>query len=139
VTSLISWPLAELLHPTNNTRHILSKRKFAVGGLAQYITVGSYILFFGSYALDFFNLTKWQQQQQQQQQQETQKMQQTQQQQQTQKMQPPMQTQQQLPPPPLPLPLPPTKKDDSDDETILQKGTATHKKQTVILEKPKSL
>ena len=51
IISLVSWPIAEALHPTNATN--LSKRGFAVGGLAQYVTVLSYILFFGSYSIDF--------------------------------------------------------------------------------------
>jgi hypothetical protein len=51
LTSFVSWPIAEALHPTNASH--LSKRGFAVGGLAQYITVISYILFFGSYSIDF--------------------------------------------------------------------------------------
>ena len=55
-TSLISWPIAERLHPLNVERgQMNNKRGFAVGGLAQYITVISYIVFFGSYSLDFYN------------------------------------------------------------------------------------
>ena len=55
VTSLISWPIAERLHPLNVEPGQMNKRGFAVGGLAQYITVISYIVFFGSYSLDFYN------------------------------------------------------------------------------------
>ena len=50
-TSLLSWPLGEMLHPT---RHA-NQDDWNIGGLAQYIAVGSYIAFFGSYALDFVN------------------------------------------------------------------------------------
>jgi hypothetical protein len=50
VASLVAWPIAEALHPavTGN----IEKRAVAVGGVAQYVTVGAYILFFGSYSLD---------------------------------------------------------------------------------------
>ena len=40
-----------MLHPT---RHA-NQDDWNIGGLAQYIAVGSYIAFFGSYALDFAN------------------------------------------------------------------------------------
>jgi hypothetical protein len=50
VVSLVAWPIAEALHPAA-TRSI-ENRAVAVGGVAQYVTVGAYILFFGSYSLD---------------------------------------------------------------------------------------
>jgi hypothetical protein len=50
-TSFLSWPIAEGLHPARTTS--LDKRTFNIAGMAQYIAVVSYILFFGSYTLDF--------------------------------------------------------------------------------------
>jgi hypothetical protein len=52
--SFFAWPLAEALHPINDQVYT-TQRRVNVGGVAQYITVSSYILFFGSYSLDFLN------------------------------------------------------------------------------------
>ena len=52
--SFFAWPLAEALHPINDQVYT-TQRRVNVGGIAQYITVTSYILFYGSYSLDFFN------------------------------------------------------------------------------------
>ncbi len=51
ITSLLSWPIAEGLHPARTAS--LDKRNLNIAGLAQYIAVASYIIFFGSYTLDF--------------------------------------------------------------------------------------
>ena len=53
VVSLVAWPIAEVLHPAA-TRNI-EKRAVAVGGVAQYVAVDAYILFFGSYSLDLLS------------------------------------------------------------------------------------
>jgi hypothetical protein len=53
-TSILAWPIAEVLHPARTTS--LDKRNFNIAGKAQYIAVASYILFFGSYTLDFASL-----------------------------------------------------------------------------------
>jgi hypothetical protein len=50
VVSLVAWPIAEALHPAATGS--VEQRDVAVGGVAQYATVGAYILFFGSYSLD---------------------------------------------------------------------------------------
>ena len=62
--SFVSLPVAEALHPVS-TRNF-SNRQVAVGGVAQYIAVGSYILFFGSYTLDLLwqRTQYWNEQQQ---------------------------------------------------------------------------
>lgn len=54
VTSLLSWPLAEGLHPTRTSQ--VDKRNLNIAGLAQYIAVASYTIFFGSYTLDFVGI-----------------------------------------------------------------------------------
>uniref|UniRef100_A0A7S3KWM6 CWH43-like N-terminal domain-containing protein n=1 Tax=Amphora coffeiformis TaxID=265554 RepID=A0A7S3KWM6_9STRA len=65
--SVVSWPLAQAWHPahqhTGNTSSTTATTTTAmmlttwnIAGLAQYIAVGSYILFFGSYAMDFADL-----------------------------------------------------------------------------------
>lgn len=51
VVSMIAYPIAEALHPLSSGSP--SQHGMAVGGVAQYATVGAYILFFGSYSLDF--------------------------------------------------------------------------------------
>jgi len=56
ILSFLSFPIAEFFHPART--HSLNRRAFSVAGLAQYLTVGSYIFFFGSYALDFAYLKK---------------------------------------------------------------------------------
>jgi hypothetical protein len=50
----VAWPVAEALHPAATGN--IEERDVAVGGVAQYVTVGAYILFFGSYSLDL----RWQ-------------------------------------------------------------------------------
>lgn len=52
--SIVSYPLAVVMHPARTQS--ADAVNWNVGGLAQYITVGSYIVFFGSYALDFAHL-----------------------------------------------------------------------------------
>ena len=55
--SLVSWPLAEALHPArSSTISSGTTVNWNVAGLAQYISVASYILFFGSYSVDFAGL-----------------------------------------------------------------------------------
>ena len=54
ILSLLSFPIAHLLHPA--TTASANKRYLAIAGLTQYITVTSYIIFFGSYSLDFWNV-----------------------------------------------------------------------------------
>mmetsp|Transcript_9656 Transcript_9656/g.28917 ORF Transcript_9656/g.28917 Transcript_9656/m.28917 type:complete len:257 (-) Transcript_9656:62-832(-) len=51
LVSMVAYPVAEAMHPASSGNPSLHNMN--VGGLAQYATVGSYILFFGSYALDF--------------------------------------------------------------------------------------
>jgi hypothetical protein len=48
----LSWPIAELYHPLRRD----TKRIINIIGITQYIAVGSYILFFGSYTIDLFNI-----------------------------------------------------------------------------------
>mmetsp|Transcript_19858 Transcript_19858/g.34747 ORF Transcript_19858/g.34747 Transcript_19858/m.34747 type:complete len:100 (-) Transcript_19858:54-353(-) len=52
--TFVAAPLAEALHPSRKTSS--SARGFDVAGLTQYITVGTYILFFGLYSVDFYRL-----------------------------------------------------------------------------------
>eukprot|EP00933_Yihiella_yeosuensis_P077713 TRINITY_DN8850_c0_g1_i2.p1 TRINITY_DN8850_c0_g1~~TRINITY_DN8850_c0_g1_i2.p1 ORF type:complete len:290 (-),score=27.45 TRINITY_DN8850_c0_g1_i2:34-810(-) len=52
--SLFASPLAQMLHPAAWQGSETSKHSFAIAGLAQYLAVGSYILYFGSYSIDFF-------------------------------------------------------------------------------------
>ena len=51
ITSFLAVPIAEGMHPTRT--HRLEKRNLNIAGMAQYIAVASYIIFFGSYSLDF--------------------------------------------------------------------------------------
>jgi hypothetical protein len=51
ILSFVAWPIAATLHPARTGT--LNKQQFNIAGLAQYIAVASYILFFGSYSLDF--------------------------------------------------------------------------------------
>jgi hypothetical protein len=54
VCSLMASPVATAMHPAaTGSSH---KRGFAIAGIAQYLTVGSYILFFGTYSVDFFSI-----------------------------------------------------------------------------------
>lgn len=53
LTSFAALPIAEALHPARTSS--MDKRNLNIAGLAQYVAVASYILFFGSYSLDFYN------------------------------------------------------------------------------------
>ncbi|KAG7355230.1 Frag1/DRAM/Sfk1 family protein [Nitzschia inconspicua] len=72
--SLLAAPIAEMYHPTrlaNDTGEdgiapVNNKRIVNVIGLTQYVAVGAYIVFFGSYSLDLFQLRQRLLQQQQQ-------------------------------------------------------------------------
>jgi hypothetical protein len=58
--SIVSWPIAEVYHPSRlqeQTQHG-NKRLVNVIGVTQYIAVAAYIIFFGSYSLDVWNLWK---------------------------------------------------------------------------------
>jgi len=55
LVSILSWPIAEYFHPTRYYS-ASNKRVVNVIGLAQYLAVGSYIVFFGSYSIDLYNL-----------------------------------------------------------------------------------
>lgn len=55
-TTFISWPIAEALHPL--VSRDARARPMDIGGIAQYVTVGAYILFFGSYSLDLLRIRK---------------------------------------------------------------------------------
>jgi hypothetical protein len=62
--TVLAAPLAQALHPAHGlaaargtlSPHQAHARSFAVAGLAQYVAVGAYIAFFGSYTLDFVHL-----------------------------------------------------------------------------------
>ncbi|KAG7359267.1 Frag1/DRAM/Sfk1 family protein [Nitzschia inconspicua] len=71
--SLLAAPIAEMYHPTrlkndtgeNGIAPVNNKRIVNVIGLTQYVAVGAYIVFFGSYSLDLFQLRQRLQQLQQ--------------------------------------------------------------------------
>ncbi|CAE7567246.1 unnamed protein product [Symbiodinium sp. CCMP2592] len=52
-TTFVAAPLAEALHPARDAG---AKHQFDIAGLAQYLSVGMYIVFFGLYSLDFYQL-----------------------------------------------------------------------------------
>lgn len=52
-TTFVAAPLAEALHPARDSG---AKHQFDIAGLAQYLSVGMYIVFFGLYSLDFYRL-----------------------------------------------------------------------------------
>ena len=54
ILSLLSFPIAHVLHPARTAS--VNKRYLAIAGLTQYIAVASYIIFFGSYSLDFWSV-----------------------------------------------------------------------------------
>jgi hypothetical protein len=60
VLSLLAAPIAETYHPTRlvdtNADDTVSERIFNVIGLTQYVAVGAYTVFFGSYTLDLYTL-----------------------------------------------------------------------------------
>jgi Frag1/DRAM/Sfk1 family len=62
LVSLLAAPISEMYHPTRlvddngDTAPVSNKRIVNVIGLTQYLAVGAYIIFFGSYSLDLFRL-----------------------------------------------------------------------------------
>ncbi|KAL3915301.1 MAG: hypothetical protein SGILL_005718 [Bacillariaceae sp.] len=66
IVSLLSAPIAEMYHPTrqigNESGPLGNKRMVNVIGLTQYLAVGAYIIFFGSYSLDLRRMRQLQQQ-----------------------------------------------------------------------------
>jgi hypothetical protein len=52
--SFLSFPIAYGLHPGRTSS--VNKRHLNIAGLTQYIVVVSYIVFFGSYSLDFWRI-----------------------------------------------------------------------------------
>jgi hypothetical protein len=69
-TSMLSSPIAQMLHPaakfianndvsSGNKSGMKSARdvtQFEIAGIAQYITVGLYIMYFGSYSMDLIRI-----------------------------------------------------------------------------------
>lgn len=50
--------MAQALHPAAGQGSEISPSIFAVAGLAQYLTVGLYMVFFGTYSFDFYWLLR---------------------------------------------------------------------------------